>query len=122
MIFNHFRQPKDALLGKYVNITDDGKFEAIGGKNSQKLAFGSMLNTRISLIYCMPYYLSRMATIATRYSFLRRQFEGKDGANAPETPVMLYQMQQFKIIPTISLAWALQFSINKLYGLNEEYQ
>ena len=52
-----------------------------------------MLNTRIHLIYQTPYYLARMATIATRYSFLRRQFEGKDGSDSPETPVILYQMQ-----------------------------
>ena len=107
MSFKQFRVEKEALLGKYVKVSDDGVFEAVGGKNSQKLAFGSMLNTRISLIYNMPYYLARMATIATRYSFLRRQFEGKDGSQAPEVPVMLYQMQQFKIIPTISLSWAL---------------
>lgn len=72
MKFTHFKQPKDSLLMKYVNISDDGQFTTVGGKNSTKIAFGSMLNTRISLISNMPYYLSRMATIATRYSFLRR--------------------------------------------------
>jgi acyl-CoA oxidase len=70
--FKHFRQPRDSLLAKYVQITDDGTFQTIGGKNSTKIAFGSMLNTRISLIFMAPYYLSRQATIATRYSFLRR--------------------------------------------------
>jgi acyl-CoA oxidase len=86
-----------------VKVSDGGQFEAVGGKHSTKLAFGSMLNTRIVLIHNMPYYLARMATIATRYSFLRRQFEGKDGNKAPETPIMLYQMQQVKIIPAISM-------------------
>jgi acyl-CoA oxidase len=76
--FKHFRQPRDSLLAKYVQVTDDGTFKTIGGKNSTKIAFGSMLNTRISLIFMAPYYLSRQATIATRYSFLRRQFPGKD--------------------------------------------
>lgn len=49
--FDHFRQPKSALLSRYVQITDDGTFSAIGGKNSSKIAFGSMLSTRLGLIY-----------------------------------------------------------------------
>ena len=72
MKFTHFRQPKDALLARYVAIEDDGTFLKLGGENSSKIAFGSMLNTRLGLIYQVPYYLGRMATIATRYSFLRR--------------------------------------------------
>lgn len=63
-----------------------------------------------------------MATIANRYSFLRRQFEGKDGSEAPETPVILYQMQQFKVVPSLCYTWALLFSINRLYGMNKEYK
>jgi hypothetical protein len=31
-----------------------------------------------------------MATIAARYSFLRRQFDGKEGMDGPETQVIHY--------------------------------
>lgn len=79
-----------------------------------------MLNTRLGLIYQVPYYLGRMATIATRYSFLRRQFEGKDGKT--EALIIQYQMQQMKIIPSISNAWATMFATNYLYGLNKLYK
>jgi hypothetical protein len=55
----YFRQPRESLLARYVQVNDDGSFQTIGGKNSTKIAFGSMLNTRISLIFMAPYYLSR---------------------------------------------------------------
>ena len=57
------------------------------------MAFGSMLNTRLGLIATGPYYIAKMATIAMRYSFLRRQFDSNEGNKAAETLVIQYQMQ-----------------------------
>ena len=52
-----------------------------------------MLNLRIGIVYSTHYYLAKMATIGTRYSFLRRQFDNKDGHKAPEALIIQYQMQ-----------------------------
>ena len=68
--FNQVRQPRETLLMKYVQIKPDGTF--VSSKNSTKLAYGGMLNLRIGIAYTSHYYLAKMATIGTRYSFLRR--------------------------------------------------
>ena len=40
--------------------------------NSTKLAYGGMLKLRIGIHNTSHYYIAKMATIASRYSFLRR--------------------------------------------------
>jgi acyl-CoA oxidase len=65
-----------------------------------------MLNLRIGIHYTVHYTIAKMATIGSRYSFLRRQFDPKEGNGNPETLVMQYQMQQVKIVPAIAAAWA----------------
>lgn len=76
--FTHFRQPRDSLLSRYVTVANDGTLTK--DPNSTKMAYGGMLNLRINLHYICHYYIAKMATIAARYSFLRRQFESKEGA------------------------------------------
>lgn len=61
-----------------------------------------------------------MVTIAARYSFIRRQFDSKD-QNGRETPIIQYQMQQFKIIPALSASWAHLITSNTLYALYARY-
>ncbi len=56
--FNQYRQPKDSLLSKYVDVQADGKFESLG-KTSTKLAYGGMLNLRIFILFSAHYYLGK---------------------------------------------------------------
>ncbi len=68
--FTYFRQPLDTLLSKYVSLTPEGLFTS--QPNSTKLAYGGMLNLRIGIHFVGHYLIAKMATIAARYSFLRR--------------------------------------------------
>jgi len=76
-----------------------------------------MLNLRVGIHFICHYYISKMATIGTRYSFLRRQFDAKEGNSVPETLVIQYQMQQMKIVPAISASWAHLITSIKMFGL-----
>ena len=73
-----------------MNLKSDGTFTK--DPNATKLAYGGMLNLRIGIHYSVHHTIAKMATIASRYSFLRRQFDSKEG-NGSETLVMQYQMQ-----------------------------
>ncbi len=68
LILKNFRQPQDSLLQRFVKIKSDGSFEAVN-ELAQRLVYGSMMNTRLGLIFGSQYYIARMATIGTRYSF-----------------------------------------------------
>eukprot|EP00347_Sterkiella_histriomuscorum_P013776 403363411 len=119
--FNQFRQPKSSLLTKYVELSDQGEFKQ-KDKNSIRLAYGGMLKLRVGIVSTSHYYIAKMATIATRYSFMRRQFESKEGPKAPEALIMSYQMQQFKIIPAIAASWTLLFVADSLFGMYQQYE
>lgn len=117
--FTHFRQPRDSLLSRYVTISENGVFSH--DPNSTKLAYGGMLNLRICLHFTSHYFLAKMATIAARYSMLRRQFESVEGAAGPEALVMQYQMQQLKVVPAIGAAWAHLITSNFLNSKYAQY-
>lgn len=65
-----------------------------------------MLKLRIHIHYLVHCAIGKMSTIAARYSFIRRQFDSKEGKDQPETLVINYQMQQVKIVPAVSATWA----------------
>ena len=75
--FSYFRQPRDSLLSRYITLAADGTVSK--DPNATKMAYGGMLNLRIGIHYTVHYTIAKMATIGARYSFLRRQFDSKEG-------------------------------------------
>jgi len=49
-----------------------------------------MLNLRSLIVHQAHYYIGIMSTITARYSFKRRQFNGRDGAEYPEALIIQY--------------------------------
>ena len=73
-----------------------------------------MLMTRSAITHVISNQYSKIVTIATRYSLLRRQFKNKKNE---EIPILDYQTQQAKVISRIGEAYAFVFthkSINSL--------
>lgn len=114
--FTHFKASKDCLINRFAELSDDGEFTLLN-KDATKLAYGGMLRIRSGLCIGSFYILAKMASIATRYSFKRRQFGGESGDD--ESRVMMYQMQQLKIVPAFSNAIALLFIYDKILGLQD---
>lgn len=56
--FDNFRQPRSALLSRYVQVAEDGTFSSLGA-NAIKLAYGGMLNLRTFIVASVHYYLAR---------------------------------------------------------------
>lgn len=106
--FTNFRIPKSALLCKYMSISEDGTFTK-SSANAKKLMYGGMLNLRTLMVLLSHKYIGKLAVIAARYAFKRRQFQSNDGPGYPETLIIHYQMQQFKILPAFSYAWTILY-------------
>ncbi|KAF9955936.1 hypothetical protein BGZ72_003253 [Mortierella alpina] len=124
MWFDHYRAPRISLLAKYSSIKP-GTGEYVKPPNS-KLSYGTMVLIRASLVGYARIGLAKAATIATRYSAIRRQFVDKDspkkmGKEVIETPVLDYSMQQYRLFPIIAAAYACHFTskeMMRLYYLN----
>ncbi|KAK7086977.1 Acyl-coenzyme A oxidase (Acyl-CoA oxidase) [Halocaridina rubra] len=70
--FNNYRIPRTNMLMKHSQVLKDGTYVKPG---HAKLAYGTMVVTRVSLIFHSYKQLQRAVTIATRYSAVRRQSE-----------------------------------------------
>ncbi|ORX60659.1 acyl-CoA oxidase [Hesseltinella vesiculosa] len=107
-MFDQVRIPRDNMLMRFAKVTNTGEYTK---PVHNKLSYGSMVKLRVGMIAEAGMKLGRAATIATRYTTVRRQFHGdapnKDGL---EKQVISYSSVQHRLMPLISLAYAMVFA------------
>ena len=62
------------MLMKYHVVSKEGKYSLQG---DEKISYATMLMTRAAITDITTRQLAKIATIATRYSLLRKQFKNK---------------------------------------------
>lgn len=107
MQFKDYRIPRDALMNKNADITDDGRYvlRLQDKKLRQGIALGVLSMGRIGIVYLGVLNLQQALTISIRYSAVRRQFGPKDGQ---EWPVIEYQTQQWRLLRYLAAAYVLR--------------
>ncbi|CAF4863911.1 unnamed protein product [Pieris macdunnoughi] len=114
--FNNYRIPRDHMLMKNAQVLKDGTYKKLA---NAKLTYGTMVFVRVTLVSDSAFNLAKAATIAVRYSAVRRQSEAKPGA--PESQVLDYPTQQHKLFICISTALAMQLTANWLWVTFSKY-
>ncbi|CAK1544437.1 unnamed protein product [Leptosia nina] len=114
--FDHYRIPRENMCMKNAQVLKDGTYMKLG---NAKLTYGTMVFVRVTLVSDSAFNLAKAATIAVRYSAVRRQSEAKPGA--PEPQVLDYPTQQHKLFICISSALAMQFTANWLWKTFTKY-
>ncbi|CAG8611514.1 1488_t:CDS:2, partial [Acaulospora colombiana] len=126
ILFDHIRIPRKNMLSKYSQVVK-GTGEYLKPPNN-KLSYGTMVLVRAEIILHARIVLARAATIAVRYSAVRRQFVDKDKPNRlrngdiVETPVLDYTMQQYRLFPVIAQAYTCHFTGKAIINLYKENQ
>ncbi|KAI9271552.1 acyl-CoA dehydrogenase/oxidase [Phascolomyces articulosus] len=124
IMFDHYCVPHDAFLAKYSQVmTPSGEY--IKPPNA-KLAYGTMAKVRAHIVLDVCTVIARAATVAVRYSAVRKQFV--DASNprkweneVMETPILDYTMQQYRLLPAIASAYACYFTgqdMIRLFDIN----
>lgn len=119
--FDQFRIPRVNMVMKNAKVERDGRF--VKSSTSSKLAYGAMVQTRAAIAGALAgRHLAKAVTIAVRYSSVRRQSELKPGH--PESKILEFQTQQFKLFPALATAYAFLFAGSRMMKdydrLNEE--
>ena len=115
LIFNKVHIPRENMLMKYSQVSRDGKYCRLQ-RDSEKLTYISMVQTRAFIVFAASRDLSKACTIAIRYSAVRRQ--GKLDESKPEVQVLDYKTQQYALLPFLATSyafWFTAFEIIKLY-------
>lgn len=104
VMFNNYRIPKENLLSRTGDISDDGQY--ISSIKSEKkrigASFGALSAGRVNICGISNEYLVKAISIAVRYSASRRQF--KDENASEESPILEYQSQQYRLLPHLATA------------------
>ncbi|XP_053214891.1 peroxisomal acyl-coenzyme A oxidase 1-like [Panonychus citri] len=96
--------PRTNMLMKNAFIDEKGCYQA--KEATDKLNLGTMLFVRVIIIDMMSFNISKAATIATRYSAIRKQGPNPDSNNSSEMKIIDYSAQRYKLIPCIALSHA----------------
>lgn len=106
--FESVRVPRKAMLMKYAQVLEDGTFVKAP---SNVLTYGTMVFVRVHIVRDMSTFLAQAATIAIRYSAVRKQ--SKINTSEPEVQIMDHLTQQYKLFP--QLAKSLVFKLTADY-------
>ncbi|KAJ3143102.1 hypothetical protein HK100_010685 [Physocladia obscura] len=125
ILFNKYHIPRDHMLMRFSKVDKEGNYHA---PPVQRISYGTMIFVRAYLVASSALALARGATVAVRYSAVRRQFTDPEASKedpvfqhftpAPqqnpklkcETAVIDYSLQQFRLFPIIAQSYALHFS------------
>ncbi|KAF5284747.1 hypothetical protein FQA39_LY04472 [Lamprigera yunnana] len=106
------RIPRTQMLMKNNKVLKDGTY--VKSPNS-KLTYGTMMFVRVVLVQDAADYLKKAVITAIRYSCVRRQSQIKP--NDPESQILDYVTQQYKLFPLIATYYAFRFSATWIWDM-----
>lgn len=105
LILKNYRIPRTNMLMRHSKVTPEGDF--IQSKGSQA-TYSTMVMVRAHIVGHSAMFICHGATVATRYSAVRRQSEKISGQG--EVQILDFQTQQYKLFPNIASGYAVFFS------------
>lgn len=110
--FESVRIPRKNMLMKNSQVLEDGTYVKAP---SDKLTYGTMMFVRVVLVRDVASYLSKAATIAIRYSAIRRQ--SQINPEEQEAQIMNYVTQQYKLFPNLAACFAFRMSADWIWTM-----
>ncbi|XP_069833463.1 peroxisomal acyl-coenzyme A oxidase 3 [Dendropsophus ebraccatus] len=107
-VFHNVRIPQENLLNRTGDISSSGNYTSAYKDPKQRLgaSLGTLSSGRVSITGMAVTNLKLAITIAIRFSATRRQFGPTE---YEEIPVLEYQLQQWRLVPYLAAAYALDF-------------
>ncbi|KAK0413425.1 hypothetical protein QR680_006796 [Steinernema hermaphroditum] len=99
--FDHYKIPRTNMMMGHSRVERDGTYVK---PIHDKVGYGAMVFVRSVMCLMQGTFLGMAATIATRYSAIRRQ--GVINPGQGEVQVLDYQTQQHRLFPQIARAYA----------------
>jgi acyl-CoA oxidase len=120
--FSGVRVPREALLNRYGDVTEDGTYTSPIESDGRRFftMLGALVRGRVSVAGGAGSATQRALTIAVRRAEVRRQFQRPgDGA---EVVLLDYLAHQRKLLPALATTYALHFAQEELVAMLHEVQ
>ncbi|XP_061566048.1 peroxisomal acyl-coenzyme A oxidase 3 [Cololabis saira] len=113
-LFYNMRIPRENLLNRTGDVTPDGRYVTPFKDPNKRFgaSLGALSGSRLFITRMALAKLRLALTVAIRFSATRRQFGPKD---TEEIPVLEYQLQQWRLIPYLAAAYALQYFSKSIF-------
>ncbi|MGV0717159.1 acyl-CoA dehydrogenase [Mycolicibacterium sp. XJ662] len=120
--FAHVRIPRENLLNKYADVSEDGTYSSPIESEGRRFftMLGTLIRGRVTVGGSAAAAARVALDIATRYALQRRQFPEPDTDD--EVLIMDYLVHQRRLLPLIAESYALQFAQNELVAKCHELQ
>ncbi|XP_057709882.1 peroxisomal acyl-coenzyme A oxidase 3 [Corythoichthys intestinalis] len=120
-LFHNVRIPRENLLNKTGDVTSDGTYVTPYQDPNKRFgaSLGALSAGRVSIARMALVNLKLALIVAIRFSATRRQFGPKD---CEELPVLEYQLQQWRLIPYVAAAYALECFSKSLFSNYVEFR
>ncbi|XP_059045214.1 peroxisomal acyl-coenzyme A oxidase 3 [Achroia grisella] len=102
IMFNQYRIPRDNLLNRTADVTEDGVYESSFSEPSRILgaALENLSAGRIGIMQESCHTISSAVAIAIRYAATRKQFGERDN----EIPLIEYELHQWRLFGYVATA------------------
>jgi acyl-CoA oxidase len=117
--FDHVSVPRDAMLMRYSQVLEDGTYVPPPPQNS-KASYATMVYVRATIVRDAGDFLGRAATIATRYTSVRRQ-SSPDSSTRKELQILDYENVYETLIPIVAKSYALKFMGNNMMDMYDGF-
>jgi len=107
IFFDHYRIPKENLLNRIGDVTEDGEYET-SFTDPQRILGAALENLSAGRVAIMQESCNKLAcavTIAVRYAAVRTQFCDVIGR---ELPLLHYQLHQYRLFKHLAAAYILK--------------
>ncbi|CAK6433331.1 unnamed protein product [Pipistrellus nathusii] len=113
-MFHKVRIPRQDLLNRTGDVTPEGTYVTRFQDSRQRFgaSLGGLSAGRVCIVGMAVANLKLAVCIALRFSATRRQFGPADGE---EIPVLEYQLQQWRLLPYLAAAYALDHFSKSLF-------
>ncbi|XP_074480308.1 peroxisomal acyl-coenzyme A oxidase 3 [Sebastes fasciatus] len=120
-LFHNVRIPRENLLNKTGDVTPDGRYVTPFKDPNKRFgeSLGALSGGRVGITRIALTNLKLAMVIAIRFSATRRQFGPKE---TEEIPVLEYQLQQWRLIPYLAAAYALEHFSKSIFMNFVEFQ
>lgn len=98
--FDHVRIPRTNMFSKFAEVTTEGTYIQ---PPHAKLSYGGMMYIRATMISSAGWTIAKAATVAIRYTTVRRQ--GEPDAKGLERQVLTYPSTYYRLLPILSRAF-----------------